>query len=172
MTDRTASLSPEWPEGFFELVDSTVYALLEALQLFGAVTETVLDLPSRHAIDLMRVVGVGPVPQADLVGWLGLSAATISRAVHECTEAGLLRQDRDPDDRRAAVLALTPEGRDVIDAINELRTGTWNEIGEELGHDEVTRRFAEFKPLLDNLRDRHRATLARLRDAPLPPSHA
>ncbi|MFN8073908.1 MAG: MarR family transcriptional regulator [Kineosporiaceae bacterium] len=48
---------------------------------------------------------------AELAGILSLSKARLSAVVEELVEAGLVRRERRPDDRRRLHLSLTEEGR-------------------------------------------------------------
>jgi len=51
----------------------------------------------------------------------GLDISTVSRRVAQLETAGLVERSADPADGRAAVMSLTPAGREVVASISELR---------------------------------------------------
>src|SRR5215207_5291067 len=53
----------------------------------------------------------GPRSQQDLVEWTRLDRTTMVALVDSLEEGGYVRRERNPDDRRAYLLQLTPEGR-------------------------------------------------------------
>ncbi|RMI30919.1 MarR family winged helix-turn-helix transcriptional regulator [Nocardia stercoris] len=59
-----------------------------------------------------------PMRLGELAARLDVEAPHVTREVRRLEEAGLVRRDADPDDRRAQQIRVTPAGRDVIDAIN------------------------------------------------------
>ncbi len=58
---------------------------------------------------------------SDLAGSLGLDTSTVSRHVSHLTDAGYLERRPDPEDRRAARLALSAQGRSVLDDAHAAR---------------------------------------------------
>ena len=58
----------------------------------------------------------------DLAGKLGVSAPVLSRHLAELEALGCIERRRDPEDRRAQLLALTESGRDLLAQIEEHRT--------------------------------------------------
>jgi DNA-binding MarR family transcriptional regulator len=68
-------------------------------------------------VDLLRLVHQQPgIGVADAAARLRLAANTVSTLVGQLTDAGLLRRERDPADRRSARLVLTPAGDQRIAA--------------------------------------------------------
>ena len=63
---------------------------------------------------LHRLAAYGPTRQVALAEQLGLDASTVSRHMRELVKHGLAAATRDPHDRRATVLTITPEGREVM----------------------------------------------------------
>lgn len=62
-------------------------------------------------VSLIHEVGrVGPVRLSALAETIGLDVSTVSRHVRGLVEAGHLARAEDPDDRRAALLSVTPSG--------------------------------------------------------------
>src|SRR5262249_19249189 len=63
---------------------------------------------------------------------LGLSLSATSRMADGLVERGLLRRDEDPEDRRARVLTLAPEGRAVVDRMSEERMSVVQEVARSI----------------------------------------
>lgn len=79
---------------------------------------------------------------ADLADGCGLDASTASRHVRNLEEAGLIARAGDPADRRAARLALTPNGRDALDSSLRVRAELVSRATERWS-DADRRRLAE-----------------------------
>ncbi|HEV8229469.1 MAG TPA: MarR family transcriptional regulator [Candidatus Limnocylindria bacterium] len=60
---------------------------------------------------LLFVIGDSKVRAGLVAQHLKLSAPAVTELVEALVGEGLIRRETDPDDRRAVVLALTPEGR-------------------------------------------------------------
>lgn len=63
----------------------------------------------------------GPVRVSDLAASLELDLSTVSRQVRQLVDSGLVTRHSDPDDGRAARLALSGRGRDVLEAVKAAR---------------------------------------------------
>ncbi len=68
-------------------------------------------LGSPERCRLLFVLGAKPLRAGLLAQHLKLSAAGVSELVEGLVQEGLVRRETDPEDRRAVVLVLTPEGR-------------------------------------------------------------
>src|SRR5438093_1162313 len=82
-----AQLYERLTAGLGEAVDKTTYPVLSGL------------------------ARTGPCSAADLAGEIGLDRSGVTRRATRLEEAGLLRREPDPDDRRATLLALTETGQ-------------------------------------------------------------
>lgn len=89
--DTRAQLYARLTEGLGAAVDATTYPVLSGLDR------------------------TGPRSAADLAGEIGLDRSGVTRRATRLEEAGLLRREPDPHDRRATLLALTDDGRRVVD---------------------------------------------------------
>lgn len=58
--------------------------------------------------------------QVELAEWLDVEPITLCRQIDRLEEAGLVVRARDPDDRRAWRLQLTPAARPIIDRLKEV----------------------------------------------------
>lgn len=82
----------------------------------------------RHSTLLMGTLGVlakideigadAGCHSKDLAAHTALDPSTISRAVTALVRTGMVVREADPHDGRASVLALTPEGREVLDDVH------------------------------------------------------
>jgi DNA-binding MarR family transcriptional regulator len=83
----------------------------------------------------------GPARLSDLAQKVGVDISTLSRQVHHLEAAGLVAKTVVEEDRRAAMLSATAEGRDLTQriraakraAITEMLEGWTPEEREELG---------------------------------------
>lgn len=63
---------------------------------------------------LGRLTHTSSMRVSDLADFAGLDASTVSRHVKALEDDGLVARDTDPDDRRAASVRITDEGRAFI----------------------------------------------------------
>lgn len=78
---------------------------------------TVSQLSALFAIEVRGSVRLG-----DLAAVEGVAPSTLSRIVASLEEAGLVTRTLDPEDRRSAWIALSPEGRQVLAELRTERT--------------------------------------------------
>ena len=77
--------------------------------------------PTRISI-LQTVVRGGPIRLSELTDAEGVNPTMLSRVVADLGDAGLLDRVSDPDDRRAALVQATPEGRRLSERMRRERT--------------------------------------------------
>jgi DNA-binding MarR family transcriptional regulator len=81
----------------------------------------------RAAYGIMcRLVDEGPHRLGSLAQAFGLDPSTITRQVQALEQAKLVHRRSDPRDRRASILDLTVEGREVVTATRERRRAWLN----------------------------------------------
>ncbi|MGW3040949.1 MarR family winged helix-turn-helix transcriptional regulator [Kitasatospora sp. NPDC001159] len=85
-------------------------------QLVDGLGEAVDELTYPVLSGLART---GPCSAADLGRETGLDRTTVTRRADRLEEAGLLRREADPGDRRATLLVLTDAGQGVVRATRE-----------------------------------------------------
>jgi DNA-binding MarR family transcriptional regulator len=78
---------------------------------------------------LMALNDSGPRRASDLVDLFSIDKGAVSRQVGALLELGLIERSPDPEDRRAAILAITAEGSRRLEAIHEMRR---HEVSERL----------------------------------------
>lgn len=76
--------------------------------------------PSAYPM-LARIESWGPLRTTALAERIGLDVSTVSRKISDLEEAGLVTHEPDPDDRRAHLLEVTPEGRRVLTRMHQVR---------------------------------------------------
>jgi DNA-binding MarR family transcriptional regulator len=77
--------------------------------------------PSQISV-LFTVVRLGPLGLSELAAIEGLNPTMLSRVTAQLCDAGLIRRDADPSDRRSANVAATAAGRRIRERIHRERT--------------------------------------------------
>jgi DNA-binding MarR family transcriptional regulator len=99
-------------------------AAADAAAAFGAATdevdEAVAEVLTVNRTDL-RILGLvgaaGAMTAGALAGAARLSPAATTAAIQRLVAAGHLRRDTDPEDRRRAVVTVTPETAEVVNRL-------------------------------------------------------
>jgi DNA-binding MarR family transcriptional regulator len=119
-------------------------------------SDSASGLTPTQASILFTVVRAGQVGLSDLSRVEGLNPTMLSRAIGGLEEAGLVRREADPADRRAASVGATPSGRRLL---RRLRTDRSNVLRAQLSHlsEDERQRLSDALPVLEVLS-------ARLRD--------
>jgi len=76
---------------------------------------------------LARIESWGPVRTTALAERVGLDVSTVSRRIGDLEKAGLVTHAPDPDDRRAHLLQVTPEGRLVLARMRQVHRELFDE---------------------------------------------
>jgi DNA-binding MarR family transcriptional regulator len=82
--------------------------------------------PTRGSL-LLTVDRIGPVRLSDLAREEGINPTMLSRSISELVDSGLIQRTSDNGDRRAAWVAVTPEGHALAHRMREQRTEVLNE---------------------------------------------
>lgn len=86
----------------------------------------------------LKVVRDGAVGNAgELARELGITTGATTRMIDALELRGLMTRDRGTDDRRVVRLAITPEGRDIVEKLHELVVPAWNEVLTDFTQEEV-----------------------------------
>ncbi|WP_164737299.1 MarR family winged helix-turn-helix transcriptional regulator [Georgenia sp. SYP-B2076] len=75
------------------------------------------------------LAGHGPMRVSTLAAWQGVDKSTVTPQVRRLERAGLVDRVPDPQDGRAALLSLSPRGREVRDRV---RTSGTEVLAEQL----------------------------------------
>jgi DNA-binding MarR family transcriptional regulator len=120
--------------------ESVVDAVLTASRVLVAIAarslaEVADEVTLTQYRSLVVLASRGPQSVAALADELGVTPSTVSRLCDRLVRKGLVRRREDRRDRRAVRLALTPAGRELVDAVTERRrteiTGLLDGIPEE-----------------------------------------
>jgi DNA-binding MarR family transcriptional regulator len=110
-----AGVGPPLPE----LAGRLGYLLKHAQLALAGLTATALapsGITGRQLAILIAINGAAPLSQAEAAGRLGVDRTTMVALIDELEEAGLVRRQRDPADRRKNVVVLTETGRTTLTA--------------------------------------------------------
>lgn len=94
-----------------------------------------VDLPRGHTSLLSRLNSCGPLRVGELADLLGVDNSTITPQAQRLERLGYIMREPDPEDGRAAVLKITPAGRNTLrrlqsswrDVLTE-KLQTWPEV--------------------------------------------
>lgn len=97
------------------LIDALVQGTFQVTSVLTRIgTENDLSLTQLRVLGILR----DRRPRVtELAAYLGLDKSTISGLVDRAERRGLLARDRNPDDRRAVDVFLTPEGRELTERL-------------------------------------------------------
>ena len=96
----------------------------------------------------------GPQRLGALATTFGLDPSTITRQVKALEDAGLASRTQDESDRRASILDLTAEGREVLHTTRTHRRSRLYDVLSDWTHDERTefgRLLEQFNAAVDRL---------------------
>jgi len=79
-----------------------------------------------HRLILMLFHGEG-VSQRELARELHLDKAAVARMIKKLSQAGYIRKEVDPEDRRASKIHLTEDGRELVPQIRKVLNG-WSNV--------------------------------------------
>lgn len=91
--------------------------LLQVIRAHARVATELLNEPgvsSPHEIVLLYLDTHGPVPQTDLVHYMGRDRSTVTATLQAMERAGLVARDPSPTDKRAMTVELTQKGHDTV----------------------------------------------------------
>lgn len=108
--------------------------------------------PTRVSV-LFSVVRMGPLRLTELAEVEGLNPTMLSRVIAELAAQGLVRRVTDPQDRRAALVDATPEGKQLREQIISERSDVLSVQLSDLTAAE-RRALDEALPILEALAER------------------
>lgn len=113
----------------YRQIEQQMTVLLRRVQRIHITTSSgEMDL-DRSAYGIMaRLADVGPQRLGELASAFGLDPSTITRQVQSLEKAALASRETDPADRRASILKLTAEGREVLVRTREHRRERLNTV--------------------------------------------
>jgi DNA-binding MarR family transcriptional regulator len=88
------------------------------------------ELEAQSYFLLSTLARTGPAAPTRLAALIGIDRSGTSRYADRLVRAGLVERRPDPDDRRASLLALSPEGARLAERMNEALAGRLRELTE------------------------------------------
>ena len=91
--------------------------LLQVVRAHARVGTELLNeagVASPHEIVLLYLNAHGPVPQTELVHYMGRDRSTVTATLQAMERAGLVTRSPSPSDKRAMIVRLTKKGRDAV----------------------------------------------------------
>ena len=122
------------------------------------------NAPSHHpgldasAYPLLFTIASGPRRVSELADCVHSDVSTVSRQASSLVGLGVARKVTDPDDGRAQVITITPEGEALLEAIKAERSRWFQSLLADWTSEEV----AEFTAYLDRFGDALEASRTRV----------
>jgi DNA-binding MarR family transcriptional regulator len=136
-------------------IEQQMTVLLRRVQRIHLSTQVGEVALERSAYGIMcKLADEGPQRLGALATAFGLDPSTITRQVQALEEIGLASRETDPADRRASILDLTPNGRDVLERTREHRREVLRTALADWSEADLTdfgRLLKEFNASLDRL---------------------
>jgi DNA-binding MarR family transcriptional regulator len=136
-------------------IEQQITVLLRRVQRIHLSTTTGDVNLERSAYGIMcKLADEGPQRLGALATAFGLDPSTITRQVQALEEIGLADRKTDPSDRRASILDLTANGREVLDSTRARRRSRLQEALSDWPESDLTdfgRLLKEFNASLDRL---------------------
>lgn len=95
-----------------------------------------LELQGRHFGVLLTLRSQGPQSQRHLTDRVSTDKSTMVRTIDDLESRGLCRREPDPHDRRANLVALTPDGEQAVAAATRAAMGASEKLFEHLTLDQ------------------------------------
>jgi DNA-binding MarR family transcriptional regulator len=111
-------------------------------ELEEALAEHGLTRPSYLVLEALRDAPEQRLTQRDLMASVQRTSGTLSVRLARLERAGYVERERDPDDRRGAIVTLTDRGRERVDAARPAYADTAARLAAGLPEDE-RQAFAE-----------------------------
>ena len=129
-------------DGFIELIEMVARNPVQK----GRVLDVAATKLSGAGLNALRIIArSGPLPVTEVARLLGVDQSTASRQIKPVEDAGLVARTSDDNDRRVAWIAITREGKALLERIHQMRR-------DDLDH------------VLSDWSDSDRAELARVLD--------
>jgi len=138
-TDPVADLSPSGA-GFYRFLR---YGHILSSLLREFLESSFLDQLSPYSLSrsqfcfLKLIAGNSELQVCELARCLGVSPAASSKNLDRLEELGLVVRETSSEDRRATLLSVSPEGRQLVDDFERLKASQLAPVIEELGEDKT-----------------------------------
>jgi DNA-binding MarR family transcriptional regulator len=126
--------------------------LLQVIRAHARVGTELLNeagVASPHEIVLLYLDTHGPVPQTDLVHYMGRDRSTVTATLQAMERAGLVTRASSPSDKRAMIVQLSRKGRDSVPRAQ----AAWHELERRTTSALTPKQQADLMDALSAIRD-------------------
>jgi DNA-binding MarR family transcriptional regulator len=109
-----------------------------------------LSLDRSAAALLRQLADSEPVRASDLAARLSVEASHVTRQVQQLERSGYLARVPDPDDRRAQLIQLTPEGRAAVARIREVSCRGMQQVLADWPREDLSKLASLFRRMVDD----------------------
>jgi len=117
-------------------VESTLMSTARVMRRAYEIRLADLDLNLSQASLLAFLFEAGPIPQSRLASRLGMGRAAAGLVIDALEERGLIERQPNPNDRRAWLIALRPDGIRVTEPIFEIDATLRSELRDGISYTE------------------------------------
>lgn len=107
--------------GFTDSLAEDFWSVARRLRHLSVESLAPWDIAPSHARAL-SIIANDPIRLSALAERLHVAARSVTEVVDALAERGVVERRPDPDDRRATLVALTEQGREIATAIKQART--------------------------------------------------
>lgn len=90
-----------------------------------------IDRPAAAILHILALPQEQGCRVQDLAAHLGIEAPSVTRKTQELEQAGYIRRSRNPDDRRAIGLVITPRGKRISQRLHEAQSQLISQVLEQ-----------------------------------------
>jgi DNA-binding MarR family transcriptional regulator len=90
----------------------------------------------------------------DVAELLSLNSSTLTQIAQRCERTGLIKREKNKDDRRETILKFTAKGRKLIDNIVSHRQALFFPVWEKLSEDDIKGFLNVLRTVVETLEDR------------------
>jgi DNA-binding MarR family transcriptional regulator len=148
-------------DGATERIEQQLAILLRRVQVIHVSTSSGEVELDRSAYGILgRLADEGPQRIGLLAASFGLDPSTITRQVQALERVALVKRETDPEDRRASILDLTDEGREVFERTRSHRQKRLQEVLDDWSdadRQELARLLTQMNDSITTLVERVRA---------------
>jgi DNA-binding MarR family transcriptional regulator len=82
---------------------------------------------------VLEEIGETPLPVAQIARNVWLTRQSVRRTAMVLEDRGFVQFEENPNHRRAKLVVLTQQGRDVLDLVTRMEVGWSNDVGKDTG---------------------------------------
>lgn len=132
-------------------VAQLTFQLLVHCQAKESVMASEFSLAASELRVLRLFGGESILRQRELHDRMGISGSRLTRIVDVLVAGGWVRREEDPDDRRGALLCMTPSGMELLAAVDRRSTELHGEILAALPLERQQQLVAGLRDMLDSI---------------------